>query len=62
MLVLLSAPRGRVSAARLLAHRRERGAAEARVVIHLPGVAVAGEPGPREGADGAHWPEGAARQ
>lgn len=67
MLVLLSAPRGRVSAARLLAHRLHR--AEARVVVHLPDVRIAAEPAPRdpvmdgaEAADGARWPERGARQ
>ena len=46
MLVLLSAPRGRVSAARVVAHGRERERAP-RVVVRLPGVRVV--PAPAEG-------------
>lgn len=69
MLVLLSAPRGRVSAARLLATLRGRERVEARAVIHLPGVSVAAEPDPPAAAvdgagaaDGARWQERGAGQ
>lgn len=42
MLVLLSAPRGRVSAARAVAHARER--EQARRVVRLPGARVVAAP------------------
>jgi hypothetical protein len=46
MLVLLSAPRGRVSAARVAARAREHERAEAqRTVVRVPRVAAAVTPG-----------------
>ena len=68
MLALLSAPRGRVSAARVAAQARKREQAESRrMVIRLPvermaGVAAEREARPRPAVDGPGWQERAGGQ
>lgn len=65
MLALLSAPRGRVSAARVAARAREREQAEARrMAVRLPAARsdVTPECQPRAAADAPGWQEQAGRQ